>query len=473
MEWAKLLIFAGSLLFTDCQQCGNCVFPFTFSGWIHSTCTTVDGDPQPWCSTLTDSNGNHVAGQGQWEYCQAGCPGVSNPPISVDERNQPGKCFCGVPNRVDGNRIVGGSETEVGEYPWQVSLLMSSSVSNHLCGGSLISSQHVITAAHCTEGRGASDIFVSIGDSWKFIDNEADSTIIPVKTIKQHPDYNSQSIQNDISILELEQAVDLFSKPNIKPVCLPSGGKTYNGEDSIVSGWGSINSGAPSPANLHAVKVQIYGDCGTMTQYLTDDMICAGDLANGGVDSCQGDSGGPLFLPDASNGGGETLAGVVSWGFGCGDADSLGIYAEVSHFRDWIDTQISGDIVCPAPGEEPITTPAATPSPTTVTTTATLPSIVTDTSTPSIPCTTANTDTTSAANTDCWGERKQLLSSMKVFDTKKKVKTAEDCHERCLQNPDCVFFKFKYYKKVGKRVCQLLKVSTRTSKNWTYGPRVC
>ena len=183
---------------------------------------------------------------------------------------------------------------------------------NHFCGGSLVSDKHVITAAYCTNNQQPSDIFVSLGDSWKFVRNESESITIPVKAIKQHPDYNSQNVDNDISLLELEEAVDLFSSPLIKPICLPSSGTTYNGEQATVSGWGTLDSGEPSPANLHGVSVDIYADCGSMTSSMTDSMICAGDIVNGGKDSCQGDSGGPLFVSDSENGGGQTLAGVVS-----------------------------------------------------------------------------------------------------------------------------------------------------------------
>merc|ERR1719516_179601 len=71
------------------------------------------------------------------------------------------KCNCGIPNR--SNRIVGGVETETNEYPWQVGLV-SSSGSRPWCGGTLISNQHVLTAAHCTAGSSASSISVLVGE---------------------------------------------------------------------------------------------------------------------------------------------------------------------------------------------------------------------------------------------------------------------------------------------------------------------
>merc|ERR1719394_2220332 len=66
-------------------------------------------------------------------------------------------CSCGQVNR--GTRIVGGQETEVNEYPWQVGLV-SSSGRSPWCGGSLISNKHILTAAHCTAGGSTSSIRV-------------------------------------------------------------------------------------------------------------------------------------------------------------------------------------------------------------------------------------------------------------------------------------------------------------------------
>merc|ERR1719348_809096 len=100
--------------------------------------------------------------------------------------NQPGQCYCGVPNSLQdhatppsspdddsfggdprqinfSDRIVGGDNTLLGEYPWQVSLLYQGVIQNHFCGGTLVSSKHVITAAHCTQELRAEDIGVALG----------------------------------------------------------------------------------------------------------------------------------------------------------------------------------------------------------------------------------------------------------------------------------------------------------------------
>ena len=84
-----------------------------------------------------------------------------------------------------------------------------------------------------------------------------------------------------------------------------------------------------------------------MNSDMTDDMMCAGVKA-GGKDSCQGDSGGPLVSADPAQAGAMSLVGVVSWGYGCAVADSLGIYAEVSHFVPWLLQNMPDLSTCPA-----------------------------------------------------------------------------------------------------------------------------
>ena len=261
------------------------------------------------------------------------------------------------------------------------------------CGGAVVSDKHIITAAHCTDGASPSDINILVGDTTLALNNETMSFVIPVKTIIQHPDYNSATIANDISILELDTTLDLSAYPNIKPICLPAQDKLFAGTTATVSGWGTVgdgngNSGGHLNSHLHEVAVSVFGDgnCGSMNSAMTADMMCAG-LMEGGKDACQGDSGGPLFTADSDNGGAQTLIGVVSWGFGCAAQDSLGIYAEVSHFRNWIDSQLPNMNTCPAASGNP---PTPSPSPVSSTTTSTTTGSTTPSPPPPPPPSTGN-----------------------------------------------------------------------------------
>ena len=68
--------------------CDTCVFPFTFWGVTHTACTTIDGDPKPWCSTMVDEAGVHVSGAGHWMYCGDECPSSDpspSPSLEADE----------------------------------------------------------------------------------------------------------------------------------------------------------------------------------------------------------------------------------------------------------------------------------------------------------------------------------------------------------------------------------------------------
>jgi len=311
----------------------QCVFPFIFNNRIITSCTTIDGDTTPWCA-IAVSREEEMTG---WGYCARDCPGVKDVEMYVHPDNAVGSCACGVPNTLGAIKIVGGYEATVGEYPWQVALLFGSTVRSQGCGATLVGDKYVVTAAHCTAGSQARDLKVLLGDTILNGEKEASSFIINVANIKQHEHYDSQATRNDISILELEHPVNLTAYPNIKPICLPTRYKTYGGQLGVVSGWGTVGSGMSLNAHLHEVTVNIYndGDCGDMNGYMSEDMICAG-LKTGGKDSCQGDSGGPLFTRDSDNNGAATLAGVVSWGFGCGVEDQLGIYAEVAFFTEWL-----------------------------------------------------------------------------------------------------------------------------------------
>ena len=255
----------------------------------------------------------------------------------------------------------------------------------------MVGTQYVITAAHCTAGSTPADLMIQIGDTSLDSEYEATSMTVAVSKIIDHPSYDATTLNNDISVLKLATPVPLDTMPNIKPACLPSAGATFPGS-AVVSGWGTINSGGLLNSWLHEVNITIFedGNCGSMNSQMTDAMMCAGVMA-GGKDSCQGDSGGPLVAQDPANGNALSLVGVVSWGFGCADADSLGIYAEVSHFTSWLQQEMPDLDTCP-PMTSVSTTATASQAPSTTTTIAS-----TNSTTPS----TANTTSASTSNSSC------------------------------------------------------------------------
>ena len=151
-----------------------------------------------------------------------------------------------------------------------------------------MSDRHIVTAAHCTEGQQPADLKVAIGFTSLAVIDETTSFVLDVAAITDHPDYDSVTYENDISVLELQRPVDLTAHPNIKPICLPASGATYTGLSATVSGWGTLDAGgipggavqtATQPAHLQKIQVEVFadGDCGNATdQLMTNDRICAG-----------------------------------------------------------------------------------------------------------------------------------------------------------------------------------------------------
>jgi len=333
---------AGCLTNSGPASGSPCVFPFNYMGVSHFGCTTIDGDTTPWCSTQTDANDDHVSGVGAWGYCDASCPvqetvATTGAPVTTAAPGPvitaaPGTCQCGVKGGAANGRIVGGQETEEHEYPWQVGLV-SRNGRTPWCGGTLISSTHVLTAAHCTQ-TSASSIRVLLGEH-----SIADSDFnrVDVAEIINHPNYNSQTTDNDYAILRLSSPVAFTNE--VSPACLPADlSATYAGVLATVTGWGTLSSGGNQPTALQEVDVTVTTNavCNQAYGSITANMICAADS---GKDSCQGDSGGPLIAPENGR---QALIGVVSWGRGCAFDGWPGVYARVTEKMDWILANTAG-----------------------------------------------------------------------------------------------------------------------------------
>ncbi|XP_017493073.1 PREDICTED: serine protease easter-like [Rhagoletis zephyria] len=264
-----------------------------------------------------------------------------------------------------GNRIFGGNETSIDEYPWTALLLYTNSDDDidFLCGGSLINTNFILTAAHCIAERDLPRDWhltgVRLGE-WNTrteqdceYDNNGNTFCAPahrdidVQTTTIHPQYSSGSKVNDIALLRLAESVDYTDF--ISPICLPltasQQAARYEGAAAEIVGWGATERSAHSEIKLKTiVTVMTATQCGlnNLRGRITigDKQICAAGI---GTDSCHGDSGGPLMLLETENGKvAYHLIGLVSFGTGnCGHTRTRGIYTRVGAYRQWIEETIA------------------------------------------------------------------------------------------------------------------------------------
>merc|ERR1719239_831266 len=147
---------------------------------------------------------------------------------------------CGVVTSRISPKIVGGSETEIDKYPWQVSLRACTSPDSckHVCGGSLISPYWVLTAAHCTMNTIAENLTVVMGTSVS--DESDDGQKYSVTRVVQHPSYCiGETPYSDLALLQLSEPVDVKTNVKAGTICLPEPGQDFTGQDCVISGWGS------------------------------------------------------------------------------------------------------------------------------------------------------------------------------------------------------------------------------------------
>uniref|UniRef100_A0A8C7GLI0 Transmembrane serine protease 5 n=1 Tax=Oncorhynchus kisutch TaxID=8019 RepID=A0A8C7GLI0_ONCKI len=234
-------------------------------------------------------------------------------------------------------RIIGGVEATLGRWPWQVSLYYSN---RHTCGGTIITSQWVVTAAHCVHNYRLPQVsswVVYAGIVTRSSAKMSQYIGYPVEKILYNKNYNPRSHDNDIALMKLRTPLN-FSD-TIRPICLPQYERDLpGGTQCWISGWGYTQpDDVLIPATLKEAPVPLISTkkCNSSCMYngeITPRMLCAG-YTEGKVDACQGDSGGPLVCQIDNV---WRLVGVVSWGTGCAEPNHPGVYTKVAEFLGWI-----------------------------------------------------------------------------------------------------------------------------------------
>ncbi|WP_229698576.1 S1 family serine peptidase [Wenjunlia tyrosinilytica] len=231
--------------------------------------------------------------------------------------------------------VVGGGPAATETHPWVVALAsrerFGEERSGQFCGGALVSSTKVVTAAHCF-GRdmlGVADVDADLSVLVGRTDLRTDAgRRIDVKDVWVNPAYDGWTNEGDIAVVTLEEPVPADYAIRM---AAPSNTTLYrSGARAEVYGWGDTTGRRDLSDTLRSAEVEMLGNEACERAYpgdsegrfLSRSMVCAGE-PQGGRDACQGDSGGPLVA-------GGRLVGVVSWGSGCARADHPGVYVRIA-----------------------------------------------------------------------------------------------------------------------------------------------
>ncbi|GFS40422.1 proclotting enzyme [Nephila pilipes] len=246
-------------------------------------------------------------------------------------------------------RIVGGQESVVGAWPWMALIYYIRRTGKSAeCGGALITTKHIITAAHCIvssrRGRTMSprQLMVRLGEHDIESGNDGATPVdFAVRFVIKFDSFDFRTFQNDIAILVLNSTVK-FGR-HIAPICLPFDvfkGENLTNKNAFTAGWGTLSYGGAASTKLREIQIRIWENSQCKAVFrrevpITAANICAGD---GDKDACRGDSGGPLMM--AHTDGKFYLVGIVSFGKKCAEPGVPGVYCRISNFLEWIEQQV-------------------------------------------------------------------------------------------------------------------------------------
>ncbi|MFG2298050.1 S1 family serine peptidase [Streptomyces sp. NPDC048603] len=237
--------------------------------------------------------------------------------------------------------VIGGKAAKVADSPWVVALSsrdrFGGTRAGQFCGGVIVGPTKVLTAAHCLGSQVLGGPVESVRDlrviTGRTELRAAEGREIAVRGARVNPAYDAVTNAGDLAVLELGEAVPA---DHVLPLAAAGDPGYAAGSGASVYGWGDTTGFGDYAYGLRVSEVTVLADAVCREaypgdadgRYLEDSMVCAGDAA-GGKDACQGDSGGPLVA-------GGRLIGLVSWGRGCGRADSPGVYTKIAPLTGFV-----------------------------------------------------------------------------------------------------------------------------------------
>eukprot|EP00062_Callorhinchus_milii_P007827 gi/632949836/ref/XP_007890381.1/ PREDICTED: granzyme K-like [Callorhinchus milii] len=231
--------------------------------------------------------------------------------------------------------IIGGGKVKSHSRPYMTSIQNNNS---HVCGGTLIKPNWVLTAAHCVRYLKSKKQTVVLG-AQSLSKKEKEKQFLKIKKKYQHPKFNWDRFTNDIMLIELDGAAKITKSVDV--LALPEMTNDVEAKTKCtVAGWGKTKSKEISDI-LKEAKLPVIDRKTCRKNYqsldITDNMICAGDK-KGKKDACAGDSGGPLICKEGKK---NVYRGIISNGKGCAVRNKPSICTRLSEeYIRWIQKTI-------------------------------------------------------------------------------------------------------------------------------------
>lgn len=229
--------------------------------------------------------------------------------------------------------VIKGHEAKPHSAPYIASLSRTSNHS-HICGGTIIAKQWILTAAHCIKNPVGMGVVAGLHERLS-IDEKTQSRVVDWGKI--HEKYTGSVGPYDIAILHLSEALEY--NQYVQPAALPAVEEIHSGEIHLY-GWGQpkayILTGSKILQTVQTEVMEINACKAALPENapIHETNLCSDSLRSS-ISACNGDSGGPLVIE--REGTPSELVGIVSWGYTpCGLAKLPSIFTRVSAFIDWV-----------------------------------------------------------------------------------------------------------------------------------------
>ncbi|XP_053687227.1 brachyurin-like [Sabethes cyaneus] len=237
-------------------------------------------------------------------------------------------------------RITNGQEASRGQFPYYVVVLSDFAAGTGLCGATVLTTNYILTAAHCVHNAQGGLVIVGAHDRTAEETHSQQRILFEASGIKIHDGYAPTSVRNDVAVVRLFNSITYSNWVTVVRIPNSADSRHFAGLTGTVSGFGRTSDSSMAEAaviRFASNPILTEADClsqwGNDVNLIQSQQICLS--GEGGRSPCNGDSGGPLTVSEGP--GLKLQVGIVSFGSAAGCSIGMpSVYARVTHFRQWI-----------------------------------------------------------------------------------------------------------------------------------------